>query len=133
MPLVLSHQLPVAKAYCQLRIAAGLSAKPLALAEKGLANSLYGVCIHDGAQLVAMGRVVGDGSCFFQVVDIAVAPRYQGRGLGKQIMHAIEAYLKMAAQPGSYVSLIADKPGFYEKLGYQHTAPAGYGMYKKFA
>jgi len=28
----------------------------------------------DGAELIGMGRVVGDGGCFFLVVDIAVTP-----------------------------------------------------------
>ncbi|MFD2882298.1 hypothetical protein ACFTAO_51075 [Paenibacillus rhizoplanae] len=31
-----------------------------------------------------MGRVIGDGGCFFQVTDIAVKPSFQGRGLGKK-------------------------------------------------
>jgi len=33
-----------------------------------------------------MGRVVGDGGCFHQVVDIAVLPRHQGKEVGKRIM-----------------------------------------------
>ena len=35
-----------------------------------------------------MGRVIGDGGLFFQVVDIAVEPAHQGRGLGKAIVAA---------------------------------------------
>ena len=55
----------------------------------GLPNSLYAVQVFDGANVVGMGRVIGDGGLFFQVVDIAVLPAYQGQGLGKQIMAAI--------------------------------------------
>ena len=80
-----------------------------------------------------MGRVIGDGACFFQIVDIAVDPAYQSQGLGKLIMKNVESYLALVAIEGSYVSLIGDKPEFYEKLGYLHTAPSGYGMYKILA
>lgn len=127
------EQAPLPEEYCQLRVAAGLSEKSLAAAEIGLENGLYSLCIRDQGVLIGMGRVIGDGACFFQVVDIAVDPAYQGCGLGKLIMERIDGYLQSVAQKGSYVSLIGDKPGFYEKLGYQHTAPAGYGMYKKLA
>ncbi|WP_373454357.1 hypothetical protein [Cereibacter changlensis] len=27
-----------------------------------------------------MGRLIGDGGCFFQIVDIAVDPSHQGQG-----------------------------------------------------
>ena len=36
----------------------------------------------------------------FQVADIAVLPEHQGRGLGKQILDAIDAWLRQAARPG---------------------------------
>ncbi|WP_442905530.1 GNAT family N-acetyltransferase [Halomonas sp. BC04] len=44
-------------------------------------------------ELIGMGRVAGDGGTFFQVVDIAVAPQHQGRGLGKIIMNEICRYI----------------------------------------
>lgn len=122
---------PEATEYSELRQKAGLSAKSLQAAEIGLANSLYAVHIRIEEKLAAMGRVVGDGACFFQIVDIAVAPEHQGRGLGKVIMERIESYLNHATVEGSYVSLIADQPEFYRKLGYKFTEPAQ-GMYKKF-
>lgn len=126
-------KIPTPEEYCQLRIDAGLSPKSLDAAATGLPNSLYAVCVFDGPSLIAMGRVVGDGACFFQIVDIAVNPSYQGFGLGKLVMDKVETYLKSVAQSGSYVSLIADKPAFYEKLNYLHTAPEAYGMYKRLA
>ena len=79
-----------------------------------------------------MGRVVGDGACNFEVVDVAVDPAYQGAGLGRRIMDSIDGYLASATLEGSYVSMIADKPGFYEKLGWKSVSPASEGMSKKF-
>ncbi len=49
-----------------------------------LPNTLYGVCAYQGNELVAMGRIVGDGGCHLQVCDIAVLPRLQGQGLGRR-------------------------------------------------
>ena len=61
--------------------------------------------------------------CFFEIVDIAVDPEFQEQGLGKQIMTYINHYLEQAAIVRSYVSMIVDKPDFYEILGYKLTYP----------
>ncbi|KNC65316.1 GNAT family N-acetyltransferase [Pseudoalteromonas ardens] len=130
--LELIKQVPSAQEYCDMRVKAGLSPKSLEAAEIGLPNTLYGVSIREGEKLIAMGRVVGDGACNFEVVDVAVDPAYQGQGLGRRVMESIDAYLSSVALPGSYVSMIADEPVFYEKLGYRLVAPKSQGMTKKF-
>ncbi|MCG7561343.1 MULTISPECIES: GNAT family N-acetyltransferase [Pseudoalteromonas] len=130
--LELIQQVPSAQEYCDMRVKAGLSPKSLEAAEIGLPNTLYGVSIREGEKLIAMGRVVGDGACNFEVVDVAVDPAYQGQGLGRRVMESIDAYLSSVALPGSYVSMIADEPIFYEKLGYRLVAPKSQGMTKKF-
>lgn len=53
-----------------------------------------------------MGRVVGDGACNFEIVDIAVDPHYQGQALGRQIMTCIDEYLTSSTFDDSYVSRI---------------------------
>ncbi len=78
-----------------------------------------------------MGRVVGDGGCNFEVVDLAVDPVYQGLGCGKQIMEEIMNYLDAEAPPGSFISLIADASGLYEKFGFQKITSASQAMYIK--
>ncbi|WP_394225148.1 GNAT family N-acetyltransferase [Pseudoalteromonas spongiae] len=128
MALIYQETVPNPEEFCEMRIKAGLSAKSLKAASIALPNSLYGISIRDGKQLIAMGRVVGDGACNFEVVDIAVDPAYQGRGLGREI----DNYLASVALEGSYVSMIADEPAFYEKLGYRLVAPKSQGMTKKF-
>jgi ribosomal protein S18 acetylase RimI-like enzyme len=77
-----------------------------------------------------MGRLIGDGGCFFQIVDIAVDPRHQGKGLGKAIMSRLMAYVTEALPSSAYVSLIADVPAnrLYEQYGFKETAPASLGM-----
>ena len=132
MTFTFEEKAPSPDEFCALRVTAGLSAKSLEAAKIGLPNSLYGVSVRDGSVLIGMGRVIGDGACNFEVVDIAVDPGYQGQGLGRKIMNYIDDYLASVALEGSYVSMIADEPVFYEKLGYRLVSPASQGMTKKF-
>jgi ribosomal protein S18 acetylase RimI-like enzyme len=77
---------------------------------------------------VGMGRIVGDGGCNYEIVDIAVVPEHQGKGLGSQVMAALMNYLRENAVPTAYVSLIADVPGFYERFGFRLVRPSAEGM-----
>ncbi|MEV0585035.1 GNAT family N-acetyltransferase [Nonomuraea sp. NPDC050310] len=129
-PYTLRATLPSPETYIRLRTTAGLSAKSVEAAELGLPQSWYCVVLFHGDEPVGMGRVIGDGGCFFQVVDICVAPEHQGRGLGKRIMGNLVEELERRAPAGAYVSLIADGDAqyLYEKFGFRHTAPKSVGM-----
>ena len=121
---------PEADEYRALRVAAGLSPKSAEAAARGLPGSLYSVCIRDGDRLIAMGRIVGDGGCNFEIVDMAVHPEFQRQGLGYSIMEALMSYLEREAPSSAYVSLIADHgaPALYRKFGFEPTAPNSIGM-----
>jgi GNAT superfamily N-acetyltransferase len=77
-----------------------------------------------------MGRITGDGGTAYQLVDIAVLPEHQGKGLGKRIVAALVAWLHANAPRSAYVSLIADGPAkdLYAQYGFKPTAPASIGM-----
>jgi GNAT superfamily N-acetyltransferase len=77
-----------------------------------------------------VGRVIGDGGCFFQVVVIAVEPAHQRRGLGKLIMGEIMAFLGVHVPPSGHVNLIADGQAkeLYAQFGFTPTAPHSSGM-----
>ncbi|MGK5030649.1 GNAT family N-acetyltransferase [Janthinobacterium sp. DSP2-3-3] len=122
--------IPTIATYQQLRVAAGLSAKTTEAAAKGLPHSLFAVQVLHGDTVVGMGRVIGDGGCFFQVVDIAVLPAHQGKGLGKLIMREIMQFIETEVPESAYISLIADGQAqdLYAQFGFQHTAPASVGM-----
>ena len=77
-----------------------------------------------------MGRIVGDGGCNFEVVDIAVLPDCQRRGIASKIMLSLMDYLRANAPKTAYVSLIADAgaPTLYRKFGFKPTAPESIGM-----
>jgi ribosomal protein S18 acetylase RimI-like enzyme len=129
-----SYVPPLPKDYINLRVEAGMSEKSMEAASIGLRHSLFAVSIYRVSNLVAMGRLIGDGGAFFQIVDIAVKPDHQGNGLGKLVMEEIMAYLEQHTYVGSYVSLIADDPAnkLYEKFGFSYTNPESHGMYRKF-
>lgn len=124
------HATPSADTYRHLRVAAGLSPKSAEAAARGLPNTLFAVQLLHGEEPVGMGRVIGDGGTAFQVVDIAVLPAHQGRGLGKRLMAGIAAWLQANVPEGGYVSLLADVPAdaLYAQFGFVPTAPATLGM-----
>lgn len=123
-------KLPSVEEYLHLRAVAGLSAFSEDAARAGLPGTVYSVMVMRDGVAVGMGRLIGDGGCFFQVVDIAVHPDHQGRGLGKTIMDAIMTYVSKELPTTAYVSLIADVPAnkLYEKFGFLETAPRSLGM-----
>lgn len=122
--------IPDVATYCHLRSASGLSPKTAEAAARGLPSSLFAVQVLHGDEIVGMGRIIGDGGCFYQVVDIAVLPAHQGRGLGKLIMREIMRYIEEQVPASAYVSLIADGQAqqLYAQFGFTHTAPKSVGM-----
>ena len=121
---------PGVEDYCRLRASAGLSPKSPEAAAAGLPNTLFGVVVLKDDRVIGMGRVIGDGGLFYQVVDIAVERAHQRRGLGKAIVSRLVEHLKQAAPDGAHVSLIADGAAqhLYSQFGFKPTAPDSIGM-----
>ena len=126
----LVEQFPSVEEYIRLRQATGLSPRSKDAARMGLPWTWYGVSIWHDEKCIAMGRVIGDGGCFFQIVDIAVEPPYQGKGLGTRIMNALIERLRSYAPTTALVSLFADGQAYklYEKFGFKLSAPDSNGM-----
>ncbi|MEO7218700.1 MAG: GNAT family N-acetyltransferase [Gemmatimonadaceae bacterium] len=76
----------------------------------------------DGARLVGVVRVVGDGYMFSAVADILVDPKYQRLGIGRELMRRA-----LAAAPDA--RLLIDAPpqcaAFFERIG-ADRGPAGF-------
>ena len=126
----LVERFPGVDDYRRLRLAAGMTPKSEEAARRGLPNTLHGVSLLRDGEVVGMGRVIGDGGCFFVVVDIAVVPELQGRGLGRRIMGALDAWLRANVPESAYVSLVADGDAkhLYAKFGFVDTAPQSINM-----
>lgn len=121
---------PSVEDYRRLRKVAGLSEKSQAAAEAGLPNTWHAVTIRQDGRTIGMGRVIGDGGTAFQIVDIAVEPNHQGKGLGKRIVAALVDHLRAHAPASAYVSLIADGDAqyLYAKYGFAPVMPESIGM-----
>lgn len=128
--VVIRETVPAVEDFLRLRLAAGMTGRSREAAERGLPNSLFGVIAVASGATVGMGRVVGDGGCNFEIVDVAVDPAYQRRGIGRRLVQAIIDYLDRVAPVGSYISLIGDVPELYEPFGFRRTAPRSEGMHK---
>jgi GNAT superfamily N-acetyltransferase len=128
--IVLVERFPELDDYVRTRIAAGMHAMTHEAAARALPNTLYGVRLERDGQVVGMGRIIGDNGCFFTVVDIAVVPALQGRGLGKRIMGALDAWLQRNVPPSAYVTLIADGDAkyLYAQFGFVESAPIAVNM-----
>lgn len=126
----LVERFPCADDYCRLRADAGMAPRTIEAARRGLPNTLYGVSLLRGGEVVGMGRVIGDGGCFFIVVDIAVTPSLQGQGLGKRIMAALDAWLRANAPTSAVVSLVADGDAkhLYAQFGFVDTTDGANGQ-----
>ena len=122
---------PDTDSYLALRQRAGLSPRTRAQAEAALGGGWAAVHVVDGhGKPVGMGRVIGDGGWYFHVVDMAVDPLHQRRGIGDRILEWLLSRIDALAPRGAYISLLADEPGrrLYERHGFEPTAPRSIGM-----
>lgn len=131
--LVFKEEPPTAKEYIEMRKNAGWFAyKDLDAVERGFANSLYNISVRKNGKLIAMGRVIGDGSVYFYIQDIIVSKEYQKKGIGTQIMNKIMSYIDTVAMNNARVGVFTalNKEPFYEKFDFiaRPNETAGCGM-----
>jgi GNAT superfamily N-acetyltransferase len=128
------EEIPSVDDYINIRLKAGLSRKSEEAATIGLSNSIYSVVVYFDNEPMGIGRVIGDGGCFFEITDMAVLPEHQKKGVGALIMNALVNFLHSNAPSTAYVSLMADHgtPHFYEKYGFTLSEmPKSSGMYMR--
>ena len=122
--------------YLCLYRSVGWDAPGLEQIEKALEGSLATFCACDGDMPVGMARLIGDGGMSFYIKDFAVLPDYQGQGVGRALMNAMESWIEKQLQPGWAVSLelISSKgrESFYAKFGFEQRPCDwdGAGMFK---
>lgn len=114
----------------------GWEAPDLDQIERALEHSYATFCACDGERPVGMARMLGDGGMSFYIKDLAVRPEYQGKGVGRLLMTAIEEYI-MSHIPNEWavsLELISSKgkEPFYEIFGFEQRPCEwdGAGMFK---
>jgi len=128
----IKFEAPLIEEFVKLRLNVGWGEIDKDLVETSLANSLFHIVIRNQTELVAMGRVVGDGAMYFYIQDIIVDPHYQNLGLGSIIMNNIEDYLAQMVKTGATIGLLSakGKENFYSRYGYitRPNDSLGHGM-----
>lgn len=118
--------------YLALRERSGLSPRRRDQAVAALPGSWAAArAVHEETGVtVGMGGVLGDGGWYFHVVDAAVLPEHQRRGIGDAILTVLLDAVRERAPVGAYVNLFADPPGrrLYRRHGFRETAPDSVGM-----
>lgn len=123
----MSDEPPRSEEYVRLRELAGLSPRTPAQAAGALTVSWDWTTVRtENGSLAAMGRVIGDGTWYFHIADIATDPAHQRQGLGRAVMEELIARIDEAAPPDPYITLFADPPGqrLYRSLGFVDSAPS---------
>lgn len=115
----------------RLRRVSGLTPRSIEQARLAIPGS-WAIChvVNADGQVVAMGRVIGDGGWYFHIVDMAVDPEHQRRGLGDRILTVLLDTIRSAVPAGAFVSLMADPSGrrLYARHGFTEDRDASIGM-----
>ncbi|WP_198681056.1 GNAT family N-acetyltransferase [Lentzea terrae] len=122
---------PTVDDFLRLRKESGLSERSREEAENGINGgwaSAHVIHVESG-ETVGMGRVISDGGWYFHIIDMAVLPQHQRKGIGDAIMAALLREIDAVA-PNANVNLLADPPGrrLYARHGFAETAPDVIGM-----
>ena len=104
------------------------------VSEKALANTMYSVSVYDDDKIIGYGRIIGDGICFLYIHDVMVAPKYQNKKIGSQIMNKLLEKVNQIKIENPYVRVYLGaskgKEKFYERFGFitREDADLGSGM-----
>ena len=120
-PIRIEHRLPTPAEHRHLaeRVGWGHAFNWGAL-PASLDASEFGVVALDGDQAIGMGRVVGDGTMYAYIQDVAVDPGYQGHGIGQRIVAALLDHIRATATGPVFVGLFATDAALplYERNGF---------------
>ena len=61
--------------------------------ECALQNTMASFVAYEGEKAIGMVRLLGDGGMSFYIKDFAVLQKYQGMGVGKQLLTELQQYI----------------------------------------
>jgi aralkylamine N-acetyltransferase len=86
------------------------------------ARSTFKVFAFEDSELVGFGRTIDDGRFYATVVDVVVAPKHQGKGIGSAIVEDLQTRMS-----GFLVVTLTAAPAvqpFYRRLGWRNQTTA---------
>ena len=102
--------------------AAPLGNKSPAWLQSAFTNSMFRCFAYEDEALVGAGRALADGVDCSYICDVAVLPRYQGKGVGKEIISRLIAQSKGHRKIILYA--VPGKEAFYKKFGFRRMTTA---------
>lgn len=120
---------PTAEELINLRESIGWGIPNKESLQKGLDNSLYGVCAIADGKVIGTARVVGDGFTVFYIQDVIVNPSFQRMGIGMTMMKAVMNYIGDNSCNGAVVGLMSakGKEEFYKRFGFLERPNESFG------
>jgi ribosomal protein S18 acetylase RimI-like enzyme len=114
----IKEEIPSAGDFNNLRDLVGWGKIDEKLAENGLKNSLYSLCLYNGDKIIGICRLVGDGYLKVYIEELIIHPEYQKKGLGTMMMNKIMDYIGKNYKKGCNIGLFSNKglEGFYNKF-----------------
>ncbi len=112
----------LASEYNSLRKSVGFNELGEEQAERGLRHTDYIVVAKDEEKVVGMARVLFDFGYVAYITDVIVHPKYQGQGIGKDMMCKVLKFLEDNSIDGEYMmyalTAAKGKEGFYKKFSF---------------
>ena len=101
----MSTEPPALDEYLRLRAQSGLTPRTPAQGAGAIGASLSWRTVREDAtgEAVAMGRMIGDGTWYFHICDMATLPAHQRRGLGRTILDDLVAHIRATAPDDPYI------------------------------
>ncbi|OIB00329.1 GNAT family acetyltransferase [Paenibacillus sp. LC231] len=131
MNVNITEEFPQNQEYMDLKAVTGLPEVEISAIATALNRSVLSLLARDdNDRLIGMGRVVGDGAFYFQLVDIMVAASHLDQGVEEMIVSELLSRLTKIAPSGAEVTVITDVPGIklYQHAGFKLLYPDRYGM-----
>ncbi|WP_316014858.1 GNAT family N-acetyltransferase [Roseobacter sp. HKCCA0434] len=93
--------------YVALRTTCGLGARTVAAARIGMENGLHCSALRKDGAVIAMARIIGDGGCFTQLVDVMVHPDHRGQGHARAALDRALGWAEANLPESCLVSLVS--------------------------
>lgn len=93
-----------------------------------ISNSTFTVSAYSSGKLIGFGRIVSDNVLYAVIYDVIVAPSYQKKGIGKNIVINLLQYCKSKNIRDIQLFSAQGTISFYEKLGFKQRPTLAPGM-----
>ena len=104
-----------------------------AMLANAVRHSLTLLGAFDGDRLVGILRAVGDGFSVVYIQDIIVLPEYQRNGIGRRLLHAVDALYPHVYQKVLLTDRQPHTLQFYESCGYAPSTQRDCVAFVKFS